>query len=449
MCGGSLVSLPALALSDYTLLCLRQFVRHACMAYLLAAWCPWAHRSCVCFVVLCAFCVFLCCALCFGGPRPPVAFTHISCLTAVVSYSCRKPACGGGRAVLFVTVQSLWCYASHASQAPSAQSTTPPSTPRRPTQTVARMTMAYPLPPKQPAPRAHQHAHPTTPPWHPEHRPTQPRPSRRTPTALQIAQEPRPLTQAPRRHCGLLPPASTISTGPPTATSATRQSSQDQQHTRPTPPSPAHTSRHARNSRPRPPTPNTTPPATATARAPPALRNPTSHPATPHGTPKPHSTAHPSSSTNASQALHHHTRRAPRHRRHHAQCCPHRRDPRATTNHTGVTPPLRPTTHRQHPRTGAPVTKSHRMSGSRHTKREPEAQRLPNHHHPWHPRPRPRRNNRPTASRRPRQHRHWHAPTPTPSARNTNGNPYPHTPPPSCTTPRKRASNHRHQREKN
>ena len=96
--------------------------------------------------------------------------------------------------------------------------------------------------------------------------------------------------------------------------------------------------------------------------------------------------------------------------------------------------------------TGASVTKSHWMSGSRLAHREPKAQRPPNHHPPRYRRPRPRGHNRHTAPGCSRQHRQRQAPTPTPSAANTDCHPNPHTP---CrTAPRQRATNHRHPAKK-
>ena len=127
VCGGSLVSLSALALLDYTLLWLRRFVQLGAWAYVLAAWHPWAHCSCVCLVVWCAFCVFLCCALCFwtlvplllshtflvSWRLPPMRAGDVRAAVGVLS-------CLGndGRALLIVTARLLWCFFPRALRTP-------------------------------------------------------------------------------------------------------------------------------------------------------------------------------------------------------------------------------------------------------------------------------------------------------------------------------------------
>ena len=118
VCGGSLVSLPAVALLDYTLLCLRRFVRRACMGIPLGRSAPVGSSLLRVFCgVVCLLC-FSVLRFVFGGPRPLVAFTHLPCLMAFASYTCGGRAGGGGRALFVVTARSLWCFFLRALRAP-------------------------------------------------------------------------------------------------------------------------------------------------------------------------------------------------------------------------------------------------------------------------------------------------------------------------------------------
>ena len=110
VCGCSLVSLPALALLDYTLLCLRRLIRHACTGIPLDRWAPvgsWLLR--VFFGVLCLLWFFVL-RVVFGGPGYRVAFTHLPCLMAFASHVCGGRAGGGGRALLVAGARSVLCF---------------------------------------------------------------------------------------------------------------------------------------------------------------------------------------------------------------------------------------------------------------------------------------------------------------------------------------------------
>ena len=94
VCGGSRVYVPALALLDYTLLCWRPFVRRACMGIPLGRLAPAGSSR---FRLLCALCVFPCCALCFRA-LVPFLLSH----TLHVSWHLRSMPAGDVRACSLV-----------------------------------------------------------------------------------------------------------------------------------------------------------------------------------------------------------------------------------------------------------------------------------------------------------------------------------------------------------
>ena len=93
--GRLLVSLPAYALLDYTLLCSRRFILRACMGIPLCRLAPAGSSLLPVFCgLVCLLCLSVLCSV-FRGRRPLVAFTHLACLMASASY-----ACGGCAGVL-------------------------------------------------------------------------------------------------------------------------------------------------------------------------------------------------------------------------------------------------------------------------------------------------------------------------------------------------------------